>query len=292
MIVQPRPEPLHDADRAEVEAARDLVVAVLADLRPRLLAAAGAITPEVKRDGTPVTDLDHEVNATLVDAIRARFPDHGLVSEEQADVTPGARFTWVIDPIDGTSNFTAGVPYWCVAVALCLDGLPVASVVDVPPLARRYEAVAGSGAVLVPDAGPPARLAVRPTPDVDDPANRHVPLFLTSGTVRRARAQPRLRLNPRVMGSAILDLCLVADGTGAAAISVVPKVWDVAAGALLVQEAGGEVVTLDGSPMLPLDPGADHATASAPVCAAPDATFVDLLVRRLTPEDADIFRHR
>jgi myo-inositol-1(or 4)-monophosphatase len=290
MIVQPRPAPLSDADRALVDDARALVTSTLDLLRPRLLAATGSVTPVVKADGTPVTDLDHEVNATLVDAIAARFPDHGVVSEEQAVVTPDARFTWVIDPIDGTSNFTAGVPYWCVAIALTLDGLPVLSVVDAPPLGRRFEATAGAGAWSVADGGVPQRLAVRTAPDVDDPANRHVPLFLTSGTVRRARSRPRLRLNPRVMGSAVLDLCLVADGTGAAAISVVPKVWDLAAGALVVQEAGGAVVTLDGTPLLPLRPDNDHARASASVCAAPDLDFVDLLTTRLSPEDVDIFR--
>lgn len=273
-------------DLDTVVAARAMAEELVDDLRPRLLRRSGDVAHVVKGDGTPVTDVDVEVNERIVAAVAEHFPEHAVVSEEMETHHDGRRWTWIVDPVDGTSNFTAGLPYWCVAVALALDGLPVLAVVDSPPLDLRYVAVRGQGTLRNG-----VRMQVRPAVDLDDPRNRHIPLFLTSGTVRRAR--PRgVRLNPRVMGSAALDLCHVADGTGAAAISLIPKVWDVAAGSLLVQEAGGALVTLDGPPLLPLQAGVDYADRSAPVCAAIDREFVSRLTQRLQPDREDIFRKR
>lgn len=285
MDVQPRPDPLDDDERAVVRRARGVVGALLDELRPELLSRSGDVAHEMKGDNTPVTAVDVDVNERIVAAVRDAFDGHGVVSEELDTVHHGERWTWVVDPVDGTSNFTAGLAYWCVSIALCRDGLPVYAAVDAPPVDLRFEAVLGEGATC--DGAP---LAVRGPVDVDDRRNRHIPLFLTSGTVRRAR--PRVRLNPRVMGAAALDLCHVADGTGAAAISLIPKVWDVAAGSLLVQEAGGVLVTLDGPPLLPLEAGVDYASRSAPVCAAATEAFVALLTDRLNPDDQDIFAKR
>lgn len=286
MDVQATPEPPTGDDLATVEAAHALMTLLFDDLRPQLLTRAGDIGHDVKADGTPVTDVDVHVNTRVVEAVAERFPEHTVVSEELDTRYDGSRWAWVVDPVDGTSNFTAGLPYWCVSVALTCAGLPVFAFVDSPPLDFRFVAVRGRGATRN---GLP--LTVRAPLDLDDQRNRHIPLFLTSGTVRRAR--PRgVRLNPRVMGSAALDLCHVADGTGAAAISLIPKVWDVAAGSLLVQEAGGVLVTLDGPPLLPLEAGIDYAGRSAPVCAAADVPFVRRLTRRLRPDDEDIFRKR
>lgn len=285
MHAHPRPDPLSAEDRAIVERARTVLTGLLDDLRGGLLRSSGDVTHDVKRDGTPVTDVDIAVNEQIVAGVQASFPDHGVVSEELDTVAHGSRWTWIVDPVDGTSNFTAGLPYWCVSVALARDGMPVLAVVDSPPLDARFTAVTGEGTRRNG-----VSVRVRPAPDVDDQRNRHVPLFMTSGTVRRAR--PKVRLNPRVMGAAALDLAHVADGTGAAAISLIPKVWDVAAGALLVQEAGGVLVTLDGPPLLPLEEGQDYARRSSPVCAAPDEAFVRLLTDRLNPDDQNIFRRR
>lgn len=285
MDVQAVPDIPTGGDRETVDAAHAMVVGLLDELRSELLGGSGDIGHDIKGDGTPVTDLDVEVNARIVDAVAERFPDHVVVSEEMETTYDGSRWAWVVDPVDGTSNFTAGLPYWCVSVALTLEGLPVLAVVDSPPLDLRFVALRGRGATRN---GQP--LQVRGPVDMDDQRSRHIPLFLTSGTVRRAR--PKVRLNPRVMGSAALDLCHVADGTGAAAISLIPKVWDVAAGSLLIQEAGGVLVTLDGPPLLPLRPGTDYEQRSAPICGAADVDFVERLTSRLTPEDEDIFRKR
>ena len=247
----------------------------LADgLRPELLERTGTTATTMKGDGTPVTDADVEVNERIAEAIREQFPRHAVLSEELDTSYAGAEWTWIVDPIDGTSNFTTGVPYWCVSVALALEGEPVLGFVDSPPLAARFVAVAGEGATKN---GAPNQ--VRAPVDFDNPENRHVPLLLTTVIARRAR--PRVRLKPRVLGSAALDLCLVAQGVAAASLSLRPKVWDHAAGRLLVTEAGGAYVTVEGDPLLPLEPGLEYAGRSAVGGAGPSADYVRRLAERL-----------
>jgi myo-inositol-1(or 4)-monophosphatase len=254
-----------------------VVEGALDQLGPSLLAQAGRIGSTAKGDGTPVTDADHEADDALTRAIRGAFPDHGIVSEEQETVVPDTDWCWIIDPIDGTSNFTAGLPYWCTSVALALEGEVVLGVVDAPPLGRRTVAIRGAGTTQAA-----RRLHVRPPVDWRDGRNRHVPVMLTTGTARRARSAG-LRLNTRVMGATALDLALVAEGVAAASIALIPKVWDVAAGALLVTEAGGTVETLHGEALLPLRPGVDEASRSAATAAGPDGAYLRRLSAGLLP---------
>jgi myo-inositol-1(or 4)-monophosphatase len=259
--------------------ARALAVldATLDDLGPRLLAQTGRVDPTAKSDGTPVTAADMEADERLGAAIAAAFPGHGILSEEQDTVAPATDWCWIIDPIDGTSNFTAGLPYWCVSVALALEGEVQLAVVDAPPVAQRTVATRGGGTTR---AG--RTRTVRPPVDWRDGRNRHVPVMLTTGTARRARGAG-LRLNPRVMGATALDLATVAGGTAAASMALIPKVWDVAAGSLLVTEAGGVVETLHGEPLLPLRPGTQHADRSAVTATGPDTGYVVELAAALLP---------
>jgi myo-inositol-1(or 4)-monophosphatase len=266
-----------DTRTATVARALTVLEDALDRLGPSLLAQTGHIDPTAKGDGTPVTAADHEADDLLSSAIRGAFPGHGIVSEEQDTVVPGDDWCWIIDPIDGTSNFTAGLPYWCVSVALALEGEVVLGVVDAPPLNRRTVAIRGGGTT---QSG--RRLSVRPPVDWRDGRNRHIPVMLTTGTARRARGAG-LRLNPRVMGATALDLATVAQGVAAASIALIPKVWDVAAGALLVTEAGGAVETLHGEPLLPLRPGVDEADRSAATASGPDGAYVQRLAAGLLP---------
>ena len=127
------------------------------------------------------------------------------------------------------------------------------------------------------------RLTVRPITDWRDSSYRHVPVMLTTSTARRARAAG-LRLNPRVMGSTALDLAIVAEGVAAASVALLPHVWDIAAGALLVAEAGGAVVTINGTPLLPLQVGLEYRDRAASTASGPDETYVRDLTERLLAE--------
>ncbi len=271
----------------------DAALAVLTDgldaLGAWLVEHSGSLEVMEKADGTPVTDADTFVDDRLRAHLAQAFPEHGVLSEERGTLAPATEWTWVIDPVDGTSNYVNGLPYWCIAVALLHHGEPVLGVLDAPALGRRYTAVAGQGAWRTdrwsflggqqPRVGH-RRLRVRDAVDWRDPTFGHVPVMLTTGTAKRARGAG-LALNPRVMGSTALDIALVAEGVAAASVAVEPKVWDVAAGALLVAEAGGVVVTIDRQPLLPLSPGEEQEGRSAITGTGPDADYVEELARAL-----------
>lgn len=247
-----------------IAAARRLLTATLDDLTPRLRADAGDIGSAPKHDGTPVTDADLRVSETFTAAIRETFPSHEIISEEAGTLYDGAEWVWVIDPVDGTSNFTAGLPFWCVSVALVHDGDPVLGVVEAPELNRRYTAERGGGAFRN---GRP--IACGDPVDWRSGRNAHTPLLLSPGLVSRKARE--VRLNPRVLGALALDLCLVADGSAAAALTRTPKVWDIAASSLILAEAGGVYVTLRGDEILPMRAGVDYETRTGPGVAGRDA---------------------
>lgn len=260
-----------------VDRAHRVITTAFDELRPRLLAGTGAVASRHKPDGTPVTDADHETDAHLAAVIAEAFPDHGVLSEERTTTVPDTEWCWIIDPIDGTSNFISGLPWWCMSVALAHEGEVVLALVDAPALHARWSAVRGEGARR-----DGRRLDVREPVDWRDKRQRHVPLMLTTGTARRAR-RFGIRLNPRVMGSTALDLCTVAEGVAAGSLAMVPHVWDVAAGALLVAEAGGVTVTLQREPLLPLRAGEEHLERSAIVASGPTEGWVREVLGDLPP---------
>jgi myo-inositol-1(or 4)-monophosphatase len=280
---------LSDAAHEVVKRATQEMGETLDEVRAWLLAASGDVEVEAKADGTPVTDADHEVDERIAVRLAEAFPDHGLLSEERDTVAPDTEWTWIVDPIDGTSNFICRLPYWCISVALAFQGQPVLGIVDAPVLGRRYVATLGAGTFLesrttsldgTTHQHRRRQLHVRDAVDWRDARNRHVPIMLTTATARAARGAG-LRLNPRVMGSTALDLAIVAEGVAAASLAVIPKVWDIAAGVLLVTEAGGAVTSLDEQPLFPVPPGVEHVDRSAITAAGPDADYVRALARAL-----------
>jgi myo-inositol-1(or 4)-monophosphatase len=208
-----------------------------------------------------VTDVDLEVERTFRALIAERFPEHRIVAEEFGDTgpgRPGSRYCWLFDPLDGTTNYAHGLPIFCSSLALEIDGrIDVAAVYD-PCREELFTAERGGGARLN---GLPLR--VSSTDRLIDsllctgfPYNVHaivddiVGLFGTF--VGRARAVRRL-------GSAAIDLCYVAAGRLDGFWERLLQPWDIGAGALIVEEAGGRVSSLDGAPF---DPHAGEVLAT------------------------------
>lgn len=280
-----RPTPPPAAAPPSLDTALTVITSGLDEVAGSIMERTGGIEATEKSDGTPVTDADTFVDDRLRAHLSVAFPSHGVLSEERGTTAPSTEWTWVIDPVDGTSNYINGLPYWCISVALLHDGEPVLAVIDAPVLARRYTAIAGSGARLQARSTSldgqrqqPVDRALRVRAPVDwrDPTYSHVPVMLTTRTARRARGAG-LALNPRVMGSLALDMAMVAEGVAAASVAVEPKVWDIAAGVLLVREAGGVVVTLEREPLLPLPRGVEQQGRSAITATGPDRAYVEEL---------------
>jgi myo-inositol-1(or 4)-monophosphatase len=207
-----------------------------------------------------VTAADLAAEKMFRQLVAARFPEHVVLGEEEAGGQPhgGAAFHWIIDPVDGTTNFAHGLALFCVSIALLIDGELQVGVVYDPISEELFTAERGQGSRLN---GRPLRVS-RTTTLVD--------AMLCTGfpyTVREDRAK---QLKPfaaflgeaqalRRLGSAALDLAYVAAGRFDGFWEEHLHPWDLAAGALLVLEAGGTVTGVDGTPF---DVFGGHLTAS------------------------------
>jgi myo-inositol-1(or 4)-monophosphatase len=196
------------------------------------------------------SEVDGLAEAEIVKELRKAGPEYAVLGEEgghqPARGGRKARLTWVIDPLDGTSNYLRGIPHWCVSIALVDNGEPLHGVVFDPLRNELFVASRGSGAVL-----DDRRLRVAERRDLAGA------LLCTGFPPReRARAKPQLDcLNAlleqaedvRRTGSAALDLAYVACGRFDGYVEAGVQPWDIAAGVLLVREAGGRVCDFRGA---------------------------------------------
>lgn len=196
-----------------------------------------------------LTDIDLAAERTVVQAIRQRYPHHDILSEETPPELRRSSFRWIIDPLDGTGNFVHRFPHFCTSVALTVDDEPLVGAVYDPMADHLFAAGVGLGATLN---GQPIH--------VSDNA------CLLDGQVgmdwsREERMRKRIvaaidRLSPhigslRCCGSAALGICHVAAGWWDAYFHLQLSAWDVAAGAVIVREAGGVVTDVAGQPWRP-----------------------------------------
>jgi myo-inositol-1(or 4)-monophosphatase len=206
----------------------------------------GSVSEKQKNDF--VTHADRESEERIVERIRATFPKDGFLAEEGGahGGTPSDEGrTWIIDPLDGTSNFISGFPFWCISIAARENGRLVAGVVWDPQRGEIYTAERGAGAFVNG-----RRLHVGTAGGVEG-------AFLATGFPFRSRDHIDLYLSLfrevflqaraiRRAGSAALDLAYVAAGVFDGFFEFRLSPWDIAAGAILIEEAGGELTDFDG----------------------------------------------
>jgi histidinol-phosphatase len=190
-----------------------------------------------KADRSLVTDVDLSIERALRAALTRRFPDHGILGEELPPVNPNARLQWIIDPIDGTTSLTHGIPFYGTIIALHDRGRPLAAGIDFPALDRRYSAGLGLGAWC-----DGRRMRIR------DVARRDLPREVISVAERHrfvecgagAAFDRLVRQLDEVRGYAdCIAHAFAAEGVIGAAVDYGLKLWDIAATQLLVEEAGG-----------------------------------------------------
>ena len=218
----------------------------------RLADQAGAVarrhfrTPvsvQTKSDDTPVTIADREAEAAMRALIEAEYPSHGIVGEEQAPTRLGADHVWVLDPIDGTSGFLAGVPLFGTLIALLREGVPVLGIIDQPILGERWLGVAGAPTTLN---GKAVRTRACPELAGASLSTTGAEYFAGEGDLEafeRVRgAAARFRNIPDCYGYAML-----ASGFGDLVIEAGLSAWDYCALAPVIEGAGGVVTDWRGA---------------------------------------------
>jgi myo-inositol-1(or 4)-monophosphatase len=199
------------------------------------------------KQDNPVTALDRDVETFLRTELREAFPEHGLLGEEHADdIGAETRYIWVLDPVDGTANFASGLPLWGISLGLLRDGAPVVGCIWVPVghalQPGTYHARLGGGTRFESQ---PVRVSRAPDErgQIQSLPGGYVRAFrfrrAGSGVPRPERALP----DQRTLGSCTFELVQIAGGALRAGVFIKPSIWDVAAGVLLVREAGGTVLT-------------------------------------------------
>ncbi|MGC4047427.1 MAG: inositol monophosphatase family protein [Armatimonas sp.] len=220
-----------------LEVAQD--AAYLAGKRTLAYFNAG-VQPDFKADDTPVTVADREAERVLRERILKSFPDHAILGEEEGETAGTSPYRWVVDPIDGTKAFVAGVPLYGVLIGVEKEGVPVVGVIYLPPLNDMVSAATGLGCHWN---GRPCR--VSEVKDLKD-------ALVVSSSIRRAQQRSdayetlaeKVRLC-RTWGDAF-GYAMVATGRAEVMLDPVKAPWDVAPMPVILAEAGGKFTTWKG----------------------------------------------
>ncbi len=207
-----------------------------------------------------VTDTDLACEHAVLDILRREYPEHAVLSEETASAHPepvegrwDQGWLWIVDPLDGTHNFSQGIPHFAFNIALCLDGVPVLGLTHAPAVGEEFFAERGRGLMVN---GRPAHASAAASV-----AESVLGLDLGYDDARAARLLSVVgRIWPgaqavRLMGSAALGLAYAACGRYGIFVHHYLFPWDLAAGIILVREGGGEIVSRDGGPATPYTEG-------------------------------------
>jgi len=195
-----------------------------------------------------VTEVDRACEDAILDVLRSRCPGHDIVTEETALARTGSRYVSFTDPLDGTTNYAHGYPFFCVSVALTVDGQGVAGAVYDPIKEELFTAERGAGARLN---GRPLRVSTC-TALLRSLLVTGFPYDLRDDLVEKLKLFNRFMGQARAIrrdGAAALDLCYLAAGRVDGFWEERLQPWDMMAGTLMVEEAGGKVTRFDGSPV-------------------------------------------
>lgn len=207
---------------------------------------ASQVAVDMKGDKDLVTEVDRDSEKLIVEHLLARFPGHMILAEEGEYPRTGSSLRWIIDPVDGTTNYAHGFPWFCASIALESAGELLAGVIYNPMHDELFTATKGGGAYLN---GRRLHVSTRyplrdtllgtgfPYDCATDPANNFASFIAFQKAARGIRRA----------GAAALDLAYVAAGRLDGFWELKLKPWDVAAGVLMIREAGGTVSTFDGS---------------------------------------------
>jgi myo-inositol-1(or 4)-monophosphatase len=216
----------------------------------------------LKEDHSIVTEADLAADHKISSILKENFPEDTILSEELhpglgnegTQLTPAI---WIIDPVDGSTNFSLGLHYWGVLISRVMNGWPDLAVYYFPAVDELYWAQHGQGAFLNGQA-----IHVQ-SPDSGRPLS-----FFTCCSRTYRLYEVSIPYKTRILGSTAYSLCCLARGIALIDFEATPKIWDIAGGWLLISEAGGAIETLDGSRPFPLRAEVNYARQDFPLLSA------------------------
>ncbi len=232
----------------------------------------------MKADHTIVTDADLASDRLITTALTRCFPGDAILSEEMQhhqveEVQRNA--VWVIDPLDGTTNFSLGLPIWGVLIARVVGGFTETAAMYFPLVDEMYTVQRGQGAFLN---GKPLHI---------QPPGEELEMSFFACCSRTFRSyQVSIPYKSRILGVAAYSFCCLARSSAAVALEVRPHIWDIAGAWLLVKEAGGVIETLDNGrdgarQPFPIEPGTDYVNLTFATLAAPSDADLERARRQL-----------
>lgn len=231
----------------------------------------GKLTAVRKADGSLVTEADKWSDVEIRQAIAKTFPDHGILSEETEHIFPATDWCWVIDPIDGTTNFTRGIPIWGISLGLLYKGTPVFGYVHFPWLRQSFHGYWYGDSGLTGPTGAFCNDELLQTSD-DEPSLNHI--FNLCARSTAVAAQPDFPCKIRLMGVASYNVLIVAAGAALGGVEATSKIWDIAAVWAIIQAAGGAIESLEPNPMFPLKAGKNYGDRPFPCLTASRAELI------------------
>jgi myo-inositol-1(or 4)-monophosphatase len=233
-----------------------------------LLGYFGQVTGTEKADGSLVTQADRWADQTLQEAIAHAFPEYGILSEEGEHIFPDQEWCWVIDPLDGTTNFTRGLPLWGISLGLLYRGTPVFGLVYFPCLKHTFHGYWYGDSGLTGPTG--AYLNNHPIHVTsDEPTGNHFFNLCARSTGVMKEPFP---CKIRMLGVASYNLLTVAAGFAVGGVEATPKIWDIAAVWAIAHAAGATWTPLESDSIFPLVPGKDYSSRPFPtlITSRPD----------------------
>ncbi|NJL84644.1 MAG: inositol monophosphatase [Chloroflexaceae bacterium] len=225
-----------------------------------------------KPDGSLVTQADKWADSRLREAIASRFPSHGILTEEDEKILPPTDWCWAIDPIDGTTNFTRGLPLWAISLGLLYKGTPIFGLIHLPSLNHTFHGFwYGDSGIIGPTGAYLNRQPIHTAPDA--PSHNHLFNLCARSTAILQRPFP---CKVRMVGVASYNILLVAAGAAIGGVEASPKLWDIAAAYVILQAAGGVYVPLEPGPVFPLPLGKDYSHRPFPCLALSRAELIPI----------------
>jgi myo-inositol-1(or 4)-monophosphatase len=224
-----------------------------------------------KPDQTVVTEADLAADLLISRSIETHFPFDEIISEESVHFLKDSQSpTWVVDPLDGTTNFSLGLAVWGVSIARLINGYPILGVLYFPQLNELYTTQRGSGAYL--NNHP---IYVR------EPNSTENMSFFACCSRSYRTFNINIPYKPRILGSSAYSFCMVARGTALLGLDASPKIWDLAAAWLLVEEAGGLIKPFKPGQVFPISTGIDYSTTSWSVLAAASPKLFEMGYKKI-----------